>query len=79
MQITILIHADKDVEAGKGMLTDHSEEAIPERDPEYRAADGTLHQEQTVDELPAATRLDLARRLQQLGMSPTRAAVVASL
>lgn len=60
-------------------LSDYSEEAIPERDPAYRTSAGTLHEEQTVDELPAAMRRHLARRLQELGMSATRAALVASL
>jgi hypothetical protein len=58
---------------------DYSEEAIPERDPAYRMTIGTLHEEQTVDELPAEQRLALARRLVQLGMCPSRAAMVASL
>jgi hypothetical protein len=58
---------------------DYSEEAIPERDPAYRLSDGTLHEEQTLEYLPAAERLALARCLEQLGMSPARAALVASL
>jgi len=58
---------------------DYSEEAIPERDPAYRTTDGTLHEEQTVDEMSADMRLALVRSLVQLGMSPTRAAMVASL
>ena len=59
--------------------TDYSEEAIPERDPGYRLADGTREDGQTVDHLPAAERLALARRLEELGMSPARAALAASL
>ena len=59
--------------------TDYSEEAIPERDPAYRLPDATLYETRTVEHLPPASRLALARRLQQLGMSPTRAALVASL
>lgn len=59
--------------------SDYSEEAIPERDPAYGLFDGTLHEEQTVDEVPADVRRALARRLVQLGMSPARAAMVASL
>ncbi len=59
--------------------TDYSEEAIPERDPEYRPSAGTLHEAETVEHLPAAERLALARRLERLGMSPARAALVASL
>ncbi len=58
---------------------DYSEEAIPERDPAYRMGAGTLHEEQTVDEMPAEIRLTLIRRLVELGMSPARAALVASL
>jgi hypothetical protein len=60
-------------------LTDYSEEAIPERDPAYRTTDGTLHEEQTVDEMSADMRLALIQSLVQLGMSPSRAAMVASL
>jgi hypothetical protein len=59
--------------------TDYSEEAIPERDPAYQLPAGTLHESQTVEYLPAAERLALARCLEQLGMNPTRAAMVASL
>jgi hypothetical protein len=58
---------------------DYSEEAIPERDPAYRPPDGTLYQAQTVDALPAEVRLALRRHLEALGMSPARAAAVASL
>lgn len=59
--------------------TDYSEEAIPERDPAFRLSAGTFDDSRTVDELPAAERLALARRLEQLGMSPARAAFVAGL
>jgi hypothetical protein len=79
MRFMILVNADKDVKAGERASADYSEEAIPERDPAFRTLDGTLHEEQTVDELPAAVRLDLARRLQEIGMSATRAAMVVSL
>jgi hypothetical protein len=58
---------------------DYSEEAIPERDPAYRLADGTVYETQTVEVMPAAARLALARCLEQLGMSASRAAMVASL
>jgi hypothetical protein len=58
---------------------DYSEDAIPERDPAYRMLDGTLHEAQTVDTVPAETRLALARALQELGMSAAKAAAVASL
>ena len=61
------------------ICTDYSEEAIPERDPAYRLSDGTLSETQTVEYMPAAERLALARCLQQLGMSRAKAAVVASL
>lgn len=58
---------------------DYSEQAIPERDPAFRLAGGTDHEEPTVEALPAAVRRDLARRLEQLGMSHARAVAVASL
>ncbi len=58
---------------------DYSEEAIPERDPAYRLPDGTCNDTRTVEQLPAAERLALIRRLEELGMSPARAAFVASL
>jgi hypothetical protein len=58
---------------------DYSEDAIPERDPAYRLPVGTCCDTQTVEHLPAAERLALARCLEQLGMSPARALVVASL
>jgi hypothetical protein len=61
------------------MCTDYSEEAIPERDPTYRLPDGTVYETQTVEVMPAAARLALARCLEQLGMSASRAAMVASL
>jgi hypothetical protein len=59
--------------------TDYSEEAICERDPNYRTVDGTLHDAQTLESLPAKVRLALARHLEQLGMSAARAAMVVSL
>jgi hypothetical protein len=59
--------------------TDYSEEAIPERDPAYRPPDGTLHEAQTVDVVPAEVRLALRRCLEELGMSAARAAAVAAL
>jgi hypothetical protein len=58
---------------------DYSEEAIPERDPAYRMLDGTLSDAQTVDALPRDVRLDLARALEEMGMSPGKAALVASM
>lgn len=57
---------------------DYSEEAIPERDPAYRLPPGTDYEARTVEAVSAKIRLDLANRLQQLGMSPARAALVAS-
>ena len=60
-------------------VIDYSEEAIPERDPAYRPLDDTLYKAQTVEVVPAEVRLALARRLEQLGMSGARAAMVASL
>jgi hypothetical protein len=58
---------------------DYSEEAIPERDPSYRLPGATICDAQTVEHLPAAERLALARCLEQLGMSPARAAAVVNL
>jgi hypothetical protein len=58
---------------------DYSEEAIPERDPAYRPLDDTICESPTVELMPAEVRLALARELEQLGMNPTRAAMVASL
>ena len=66
-------------EEQKRTCIDYSEEAIPERDPAYRMGAGTLHEEQTVDELPADVRIALVRQLVALGMNPSRAAMVASL
>jgi hypothetical protein len=58
---------------------DYSEEAILERDPAFRLSGGTDHEGPTVESVSAAVRQDLARCLEQLGMSPSRAAAVASL
>jgi hypothetical protein len=58
---------------------DYSEEAIPERDPAYRLTAGTSCETETIEHLPAAERRALARRLEQLGMSPARALLVATL
>jgi hypothetical protein len=63
----------------QSLCRDYSDEAIPERDPAFRLPGGTDHAEPTVEALSAAVRLDLARRLEQLGMSHARAAAVASL
>jgi hypothetical protein len=60
-------------------FTDYSEEAIPERDPAYQLPDGTLYETKTVEYMPRAERLALARCLEQLGMSAARAALLASL
>jgi hypothetical protein len=59
--------------------TDYSEEAIPERDPAYRLPYGTLSETQTIEHMSAAKRIALACCLEQLGMSPGRAALMASL
>jgi hypothetical protein len=61
------------------ICTDYSEEAIPERDPAYQLGHGTYSETQTIEHLPAARRLALARCLEELGMSATRAALMASL
>jgi hypothetical protein len=57
----------------------YSEEAIPERDPAFRLSGGTDDEGPTVEDVSPAVRRYLARRLEQLGMSPARAAAVASL
>jgi hypothetical protein len=64
---------------GDSPCRDYSEEAIPERDPAYNLPCGTDNAEPTIEALSAEGRRELARRLQQLGMSRARAAVVASL
>ena len=88
MRTTGLLEADQLTQAGAAACSlanveptraDYSEEAIPERDPAYRGFEGTLHQEQTVDDVPAEVRRSLARQLEQLGMSAARAAMVATL
>jgi hypothetical protein len=56
-----------------------SEEAIPERDPAYRLPVETGYEQVTVEAVPLEVRLELARQLQELGMSAARAAAVASL
>jgi hypothetical protein len=63
----------------EGTYADYSEEAIVERDPAYRLPEGTGCEEPTVEAVSAEVRQDLARRLHELGMSPARAAAVASL
>jgi hypothetical protein len=60
-------------------VSDYNEEAIPERDPAYRLPHGTSCEEPTVEVISAELKRDLARHLQLLGMSRTRAAIVASL
>src|SRR5262249_24873731 len=63
----------------RGICTDYSEEAIPERDPAYRLPYGTFQETRTVEDVPAADRSALDRCLEQLGMSAARAAMVAGL
>ncbi len=58
---------------------DYAEEAIPERDPAYRLPPGTDYEVRTIEAVSAETRVSLARRLQELGMSRARAAFVVSL
>jgi hypothetical protein len=60
-------------------VVDYSEEAVPERDPAYRRPAGTLCDPETVEYVPVEERHALARRLEELGMSPVRVAFVASL
>jgi hypothetical protein len=60
-------------------IADYSEEAIPERDPSHRRPAGTLCDPETVDYVPLEERRALARRLEELGMSPARVAFVVSL
>jgi hypothetical protein len=61
-----------------GACRDYSEEAIPERDPAYRLSAGPEYEQATVEFLSAEVRRDLARRLQEMGMSRAKAVVVAS-
>jgi len=61
-----------------GACHDYSEEAIPERDPAYDLPVGT-GSEPTVTVVSAEVRREMARRLQELGMSRARATLVASL
>jgi hypothetical protein len=58
---------------------DYSEEAIPERDPAYRLPGGTDAGEPTIEAVSIEMRRELARRLEQLGMSTWRAEAVARL
>ena len=58
---------------------DYSEEAIPERDPAYQLPGGTVSGTQTLEYLSSAERMAMVRCLEQLGMSPARAALVVSL
>ena len=58
---------------------DYSEEAIPERDPAYRLPNDSQNQEPTMDIVSTETRLELARCLQQMGMSRAKASALASL
>jgi hypothetical protein len=60
-------------------IVDYSEEAIPERDPAYRRPAGTLCDPETIEYVSREERHALARRLEQLGMSPAKVAFVASL
>jgi hypothetical protein len=69
-------YSDKQCDA---FLSYESEEAIPERDPAYQLSSGTDHEELTVEAVSPEVRLELAHRLQQLGMSRDRALFVASL
>jgi hypothetical protein len=64
---------------GQRPRADYSEEAIPERDPAYRLADAAPDETLTAEHLTAAERRDLARCLEQLGMSRARATMVAWL
>jgi hypothetical protein len=64
---------------GERSCPDYSEEAIPERDPAYHLPEGTLYNGQTVEVMPADVRLALASCLERLGMSASRAALIATL
>jgi hypothetical protein len=68
-------HDEKNLDA----CHDYGEEAIPERDPAYRLPPGTDYESRTIEAVSAEIRADMARRLQELGMSRSRAALVASL
>jgi hypothetical protein len=56
---------------------DYSEEAIPERDPAYCLPVGTCYDETTIEVVSKEERLEFVRQLQELGMSYTRAFVLA--
>src|ERR1700682_823720 len=58
---------------------DYSEEAIPERDPAFDLGDLSPCDTLTIEIVPIQVRRALASRLEELGMKPTRAALVASL
>ena len=58
---------------------EYSEEAIPERDPSFQLPGDTDYQAPTVEVVSAEVRLDLARRLEQLGMSRSKAVALARL
>ena len=58
---------------------DYSEEAIPERDPAFDLVDLSPCDTMTIEIVPIEIRRALARRLEELGMKPERAALVASL
>ena len=60
-------------------ITDHSEEAISERDPAYRRLAGTLCDPETAEYASPEERRALARCLEELGMSPAKVAFVARL
>jgi hypothetical protein len=74
-----LVPYQKPVADSTGSCIDCSEEAIPERDPAYRPLDGTLYEGQTVETMPSDVRQALARCLEELGMSASRAAMIATL
>ena len=65
--------------SGHCSCDEFSEEAIPERDASYLLPEGTDYQGQTVEVMSAESRLDLVRHLQELGMSHSRATMVANL
>jgi hypothetical protein len=77
LQLTVERHPPQS--KSESACRDYSEDAIPERDPAFRLPGATDYYQLTVEALSEAMRLDLACRLQQLGMSRARAALMARL
>jgi hypothetical protein len=75
----VLFAVEQSSQNSQDTVIDYSEEAIPERDPNYRPVSDALYDSPTTEVLSAEERRELARCLEQLGMNAVRAAVIASL